>query len=677
MSTVISIGMFVRDLILQVAGMLTQEWVPGLVALVLVLILIWAAGAFWSRTGRQLRAIRWLTLLIKGKTTSRDFSADIEQLSDTIKAGVGRSGSRRHLATAWAEYRETFVAHEEDGVVVLRNAVRPSVFMNPEDLDFGPGMWRIAPSLFVTGGLFLTFLGLISALHTMSASEINSHTMATLLQIASAKFIMSLTGLFCSIVFTLVFRSFYGRVDKGLHDLCRAIEDKLTYISLEELAAEQLRATREQREHFRLIGMELVAEIGRPLREELPAAISNSISKAMDPLMDRVGRMGAEGVGDLVSGLSTQLTDKVGIALSEAAQRISDAGSQIGRLAERMDISSGRMGSEMETVAARVAQAVDDLRASMSATAESTGGAFTEGAERLLAVMNQTLEGIRDNTGESARAMSAAAEDMRRSAAAFRQEIEAAAKDGTEAAHARMQAATDQASGIIGTVGQGVADAFARTSSDIARVAAELSEKAAREVISPMERIAQQLGDMVTKLQQGSSDLRRMSDGVRAGADASSDAAANFKSASGDLMAAAMPIRTISERMETSLRHLAETTRDTATTVSEAAETTAQSAANALESARMILGSEARSIEAALAGISNVVERMKGQGDRLDDMDEKLGRAFETYADQVAKAVEGMFAHVRDIQERLSPALDTMSSIVAQMEEFSPQSRRA
>ena len=68
---------------------------------------------------------------------------------------------------------------------------------------------------------------------------------------------------------------------------------------------------------------------------------------------------------------------------------------------------------------------------------------------------------------------------------------------------------------------------------------------------------------------------------------------------------------------------------------------------------------------------------MKGQGDRLDDMDEKLGSAFDTYSEQVSSAVHGLFEHVREMQDKLNPALDTMREIVEQAEQFAPQSRRS
>lgn len=79
--------------------------------------------------------------------------------------------------------------------------MRPSQFFNLEDLHFGGGLSRVLPGLFVTVGLFLTFLGLFSALHAMNTAEgVSEEAMTNLLTVASAKFIMSLTGLACSIM---------------------------------------------------------------------------------------------------------------------------------------------------------------------------------------------------------------------------------------------------------------------------------------------------------------------------------------------------------------------------------------------------------------------------------------------------------------------------------------------
>lgn len=674
---IIEIGKTVVSFIITTAGTLVRDEVPGLIALGLVLLLVAGVFYFGRRTSQQRSAVLWLQGHIQGSPSGAEFSRDIDRLSATIEEEGGNK-YRRKLATAWNEYRETLVPHEEAESVILRNAVRPSTFLNTDDLGFGAGFWRSVPGLFVSVGLFLTFLGLISALSTMAqGSEIDSKVMKQLLSVASAKFIMSLTGLFCSIVFTIFFRFAYGSMERAVHELCAAIESRVTYISLEALAAEQLRATREQREHFRLIGMELVAELGRPLREELPAAIQSSIAGAMAPILERVGKMGAEGVGDMVSGLSTKLTDSVGTALSEASQKIADAGDSLRLLTDRLDQSSGRIGSEMEGVTERVAKAVEDLHAMMSETAEVTGGAFNDGAEKLLAVMNQTLEGIRDNTGDGARAMAAAAGDMRDAAAAFREEFEAAARSGTEAAQAHMATAGIEISSSIGEAGKGVASVLSRTSAEIAKVAEEVSQRAGDGLLAPLGEIGTKLEELVDQLSQGSTDMRRMAEGIRAGAEASEKAAGNFRGASTELVAAASPVKAIADRMENSIRQLTDSTQHAASAVSRSAEATAASAASALASAQEILGSKAKAIESALHGVAAMLERLRGQGDRLDDMDSKLGNAFDTYTDSVEKAVHGMFGHVKELQDRLNPALETMREVVEQAEQFAPQSRRA
>lgn len=672
------IGSVVVASILGAANYLVKDAAaPGIVALGIVALLVIFTAAFSLEVSQRRKAVRWLKRQIENSSSGADFSRDIDALSASINEG-STNKYRRQLVAAWAKYKETLVPHEEDGKIILRNAVRPSMFLNPEDLGFGVGFWRIVPGLFVSGGLFLTFLGLIAALSTMAqGAEIDSGVMRQLLSVASAKFIMSLTGLFCSIVFTILLRSIYGRLEQSIHELCAAVEQRLTYISLEALATEQLKATKEQREHFRLIGMELVAEIGRPLREELPAAIQNSIAGAMAPIVERVGKLGAEGVGDMVSGISDKLTDSIGIALTEASQKISDAGERLGLLADRLDQSSGRIGSEMEGVTERVAQAVEDLRSAITNTAEVTGGTFNEGAEKLLAVMNRTLEGIRDNTGEGARAMSAAAEDMRQAASAFKQEIESAARTGTEAAQERMKLASQQVSSAIGDAGKDVANVFSRTSAEIARVAEEVSEKAGAGLLAPLAEIGSRLEGLVKQLNEGTTDMRRMADGVKAGAEASEKAASTFSGAAGTLVAAATPVKAVVDRMEGSIRQLTDSTQHAASTVSRSAEATAESAAAALAAAQEILQAEAKSIESALGGVAVMLERLRGQGDRLDEMDGKLGQAFELYTENVEKAVQGMFGHVRDLQDRLNPALDTMREIVEQAEQFAPQSRRA
>jgi len=277
-----------------------------LAALVIVLL------AFWREIRRRREALRWLRKMVTEIRGKEAMAQRIDEISANLEREKTNS-ARESVAEAWKEYRATLVIEETEHGYNLRNAVRPGTFFNLEDLHFNAGFFRILPGLFITVGLFLTFLGLISALASMVESvdggaAMDGGTMATLLNVASAKFIMSLIGLLCSIVFTIALRFGMGQIEDAIHRVNRAIEERLSYISLEEIALAQVRATREQQEHFRKIAFEMVAEFGRPLREELPQTISTSISDAMSPLLKQVGQMSSEGVGDMVRDLSSRFS---------------------------------------------------------------------------------------------------------------------------------------------------------------------------------------------------------------------------------------------------------------------------------------------------------------------------------------------------------------------------------
>ena len=774
----LDIGLAVKNLVLFLAGLLKLEAAPGLVTLVMLLSLAVLVTLYVATMVQRRNAVSWLLRLLKGTGDQAGFSAGIDKFGHQVDV-EGIVGSRRALSAAWGKYRETLVAHNEGGRVIFRNAVRPSVFFNADDLHFSVGNWRIVPGLFVSIGLFLTFLGLISALSSMDleADKITG-ALRDLLTIASAKFIMSLTGLFCSIIFTIVLRSSMSKVEEGLHLLCGELESRLTFISLEDLAVEQLAATREQREHFRMIGLELVAELGRPLREELPQAISASISAAMGPLIQQVGRMGADGLGVMIDDLSTRFSDDVGRALSKASESLVIAGDRIAELSIRMDQSSGRVGSEIDTAVASLTKAVDDLRNSLGDTAQTasgaftqgaehllsvmnetlegirdntgegaraisaaavemkeaasgfrneidnaarqggaaakehidaagasaateidtavasltkavddlrnmfdvsaqnTSGAFTQGAEHLLSVMNETLEGIRDNTGEGARAISAAAVEMKEAASGFRTEIDKAAKQGRAAAKEHIDAAGASAAEAIGSAGVMVLETAGRTSNEISKRSEQFVKMAGKQLIEPLEQITNQLSEIVATTTKAAGSMRRLSDGVNAGAEASEKAAVSMQKVSKDIAAAVNPIRMTNERIETAITQLKESMSDAATTVTRSSQATAQSAAQILDAAREALGGHSKLINASLGNLSELVDRMKGQGERLDVIDTKLGSAFDEYTNRVALAVDSLFGHVRKMNEELAPALDTLRTVVEQAEQFMPENRK-
>ena len=353
MDTFWQFGGNVSNLIFWLSSFLTKPEMPGWIVLLIVLALAVLMMMAWHSAQTKLNAIQWLESAVEKTKDEVNFAAEVPRIGAEATKRRNEKGYR-HITAAWDEFRETFIVDETVQPPVLRNSIRPSAFFNVEDLHCGPGFYRLLPGLFVTIGLFLTFLGLISALQAISidadaSAQDMRKALNALLGAASAKFIMSLTGLLSSILFTIFLRiCFTDRIEAKIHRLCVLLEERLSFISLEDLAMRQLEIARGQEEVFKRIGLELVEKLGEPLRKEVPDRIASSIQTAMGPLLDQVGKAGASGVDQMVGDLSKRLSEDVGRALSEASTQLSAAAEKIAILSERMDQSSGQMGREME-----------------------------------------------------------------------------------------------------------------------------------------------------------------------------------------------------------------------------------------------------------------------------------------------------------------------------------------
>lgn len=664
------------------SSFLTQPQMPGWVS---ILILCWLAVSVvmvLASTRQKLSTLRWLNGLITKTTNEGDFTAQSPRIDSEVKARRTRKGYV-HITAAWSEFRETLILDETVSPPVLRNSVRPSSFFNLEDLHYGPGFYRHLPGLFVSVGLLLTFLGLISALQAIGVGLSNAAdqiamqgALTNLLGAASAKFIMSLTGLLASILFTIVLRTSMGQIERDIHLLCARLEERLSFVSLEEVALKQLAIAQGQEDSFKRIGLELVEKLGEPLRKEIPETIAASIGTAMAPLLDRVGKAGADGVGQMVNDLSSRFSEDVGRALSEASTQLSAAGEKIARLSDRMDQSSGRMGQEMESSVGRLARAAEDLTARLASAAETTDGTLNAGAEKLLGIMNETLEGIRRNTSEGADALREAADAMRTSADTFKERLDAAAESGSAAVRSRMETAGAEVSGAVSLAGKDLVEAVSRSGADLLSSTGAFGDKLREDLVDPIIEVVEQLDQMATRLKDGSGQIATAAGNIRAGGEATRVAAEAVTSASRDLQAAAEPIRGSVEQIETAVTGLSKSTERAADTVTRSARETAEGAARILDAAKSALGGEQKLLEATLAKLGEALAQIERQRAQIDDMDEKLGSAFEEFTKHVRTAVDTLFGHVKEMNGQLAPAIDKMHEIVDRAEKFLPEQRR-
>lgn len=674
------IGTGMSQFIFWGSSFLTEEQAPGLVSIGIMSWLILSLLVVGISARRKLTALRWLEGQVRTAKDESEFTAQVNKISQEAKKLRTRTGYL-HITAAWDEFRETLIEDKGADRPVLRNSVRPSSFFNLEDLHFGPGFSRYMPGLFVTVGLFLTFLGLISALQQITGlSDASPEEMRAsldgLLGAASAKFIMSLTGLLASIIFTIVLRWLAGKVERRIHTLCADLESRLSFISLEEVAMEQLEIARGQKDSFMEIGTTLVAELGRSLQKEIPESISSSISTAMAPLLDKVGQAGADGVGQMVNDLSSKFSEDVGRALSDASAQLSAAGDKIASLSDRMDRSSGEMGREMESSVGKLAQAAEDLSVRLASAAETTDGKLNEGAEKLLAIMNETLEGIRRNTAEGADALKEAAADMRASAGSFREELDAAAASGSETVRSRMETAGVEVEGVISEAGRNMADAVTSSGQDLLSASGEFREKMRTDLVEPITQVVNQLDMMADRLKEGSGQIATAAGHIKSGGEATRSAAETLTTASKDLEAASGPFTSGVERIETATTGLARSAAEAAETVTRSSRETAENAARVMDAAKAALSAEQKLIETSLTKLGEALDHMERQREQIDDMDDKLGAAFNQFAAHVRTSLDTFAEHVRKMNGELAPALDTMREIVDQAEKFRPEQRR-
>ena len=674
-------GLLLKEAIIAFAEALTlSDNRPGYIAGFFLLGTLVASVLYFIRTSRQIKAIKVLDTRVRAHDGIDEFAGEYDGFRASLKDDYRKGPQQIAVWEAFDEFSETLVRDDIDGPMRLRNSIRPASFLNTEDLGFGPGLFRILPNTFVSAGLLLTFLGLVAALHQFSQSLSAGsggmdRAMQDFMQIASAKFVMSLVGLFCSIVFTILLRKRQTGIEHTLLRLCNGLERRLVFVSLEDIGFRQLRAATEQKEHLREIGYGMVAELQKPL-EALPDRITGAISETMEPIFQRVTSMGTNNMEGLVGNLSDQLSQSVGNALTRASQSLGEATDRIGLMVDRMDNSQAQAGDGLREALDQMARAMAEMRAEVAASGQTATEAMNSGADRLLSVMNDTLNGIRENTGQGATAMRHAAEEMRHAAEGFRDTLASASEQSAEAARQRMAASTEEAGQAITGAGRALLDSFNQTSADIVKLGNEMGGVIGEELLTRLEEVSSTLADLADAVQRSATGAQSAAQGLNSGADAIHGASEGFRSASQTLTSASEPIRASQERIEITMRRVGDLVEQVSETLMRNSSSVAHSAAQVLETAQTALGTEREGIRRNLEATRAAIAQLSDEAEKLDHIDEMLGRALIQYNAQLEAALGSAQDHVGQMRDALAPGLDTLKSVVEQAEAFLPSQPR-
>lgn len=610
-------GSSVVEWVLAIAEWLTGEGTPGWVSLVLLALLVLAILVYGAVTVRFVRAVRAAGSVVGDESARMTGSRFLE-----VDRGLQRLGNRsidRRLVEAWSEFKETAVAPQTDSDV-LRNTVRPSAFFNREDLRAEAPFWRRVPALFVSVGLFLTFLGLVAALDQTgrvldAASDASTggtaDSLKTLLQVASAKFIMSLTGLFCSIIFTVTLSTCARPMDSALYELCHAIEDGCDYLSEQGLLREMLDQSREQTTQLQTFSTELVAQIARPLREDLPQAIREGIREVMEPAMNSMSRDAGKGIESMAGAVSDRLAEGIQASVAGINEAIGKAAEQVGAVADRLDQSSNAMSGQVETTLQSIKSASDDSAEGIAKASQ----AMVQAAQDLSETINESLTAsARAGGGEIERAGREVASGVDKAAADLRTSL----LDPLRELLGRLEA-----------LGQGVDSATGQ----VGRYSASV-EASARAVDEANER----LGKSATTLAGATQPVR--------------DAVAGIETAS----------RTMGERVAAASMALvtgaAKTSREMTEMISVLS--------NGIRESQATLNGGLASVNLAIGQFKDIVARFR-------EIDQGLGDAFE----KIDQAVEGSIKEIREferaVNDEFGNALTRLQGVIATIEPFQPR----
>lgn len=653
-AALIADGKWVVERILEFAAILTGESTPGIVSLgllaALVVLSVWHGVSAW-RFRRTVRTCCSILRETKGHITG-------ERLID-IDSGFGalkrRKGAGRHLGVAWEEFRETTV--EPDGKAnVLSNTVRPTVFFAREELGLERGIWRQVPALFVSVGLFLTFLGLVAALDqtseildsaTLGGNNATTDGLKTLLRIAGAKFIMSLTGLLCSIIFTLVLRYVAKQTDEALHDLCAEIENGCIFLSEQKLLGEILHNGREQTDQLKAFATELVAQVAKPLQEDLPETIRTSIERALAPAIENLSRSTGQSIESMAGNVSAQLAEGIQNSVQAMNDAIRNVSNNLEVVTERLDRSASNMGRHVDDAVQALVRQIGDLETAMAGSSREAARTFNEATESMLHEMNQALQQIRDTSSEGASQIGNTSRMMVEAGQTLSREVQESLRASAEVGGREIErAGREMASGI---------DSATNTMRD--------------SLLDPMNDLIEKVENMASGVERAAAQIGRYADSVEGSALAVESANEGLGRSAQTLETAAAPVRDAVTGIESASQKMG----DRVEAASSAMHRTSEHTESVMRGMQEMIEASRTTVREALSSLESAVGEFKDVVERYDQIDRSLGEAFQ----KIDTAVRLSIAEIGDFEQKLNQefgnALNRLQAVIAQAEPFTPR----
>jgi len=145
------------------------------------------------------------------------------------------------LHAIWREYYSAIPINGEHSEIV--SPVDAGLIFTAESLNLSVRKWDRVSSLFISIGLVLTFMGLVAALQQSGNAILTAGddttdlkgALSTLLVVVSSKFILSITGLVCSITLNIAAEARARKNARDLAEFTALLNRAIRYIPVETL----------------------------------------------------------------------------------------------------------------------------------------------------------------------------------------------------------------------------------------------------------------------------------------------------------------------------------------------------------------------------------------------------------------------------------------------------------
>ena len=354
-------------------------------ALLAVVVFAWLS---WRRRRPIAALIQWLD---EKAPTSEALAPNLDDFAAQIPA------VHAPLGHAWEEFAETLIRPDPnrpaDGGVV-RNTVRPAAYFNLQatvEAGFHLPFWQALPNYFVGFGLLCTFLGLVSGLHFAAAGVASAdaalarESLRDLLDAATFKFLTSIAGVLASLSLSVFVRTQVQSLQSVLDRFCSALEKRMSFVTPEWLALEQLREQQKLTLTLERFNTDFAAQLAEALEQRMTKALTTpegknvfvaAIENLGETFKGNAGEMGKEVSDSVVGGITGPLA-----TLAEAMAELSTAsGGAVDRVNEFSNTYSQKITQATERFEQGIKAAADEIRAAAEAASKSVmEGAATAG----------------------------------------------------------------------------------------------------------------------------------------------------------------------------------------------------------------------------------------------------------------------------------------------------------